>query len=102
MKNLALDNGRIAAFCRKWDIVEMSLFGSVLRDDFRPESDVDVLVSFAPGAARTLFDLVRMRDELAGILGRPVDMVSRRGLESGGNLLRRESILKSAELVYGP
>ena len=100
MKNLALDNGRIAAFCRKWDIVEMSLFGSVLRDDFRPESDVDVLVSFTPGAARTLFDLVRMRDELAGIIGRPVDIMSRRGLESGGNPLRRESILASAELVF--
>ncbi|HPA40594.1 MAG TPA: nucleotidyltransferase family protein [Candidatus Hydrogenedentes bacterium] len=102
MKNLELDKGRIAAFCRKWDVEEMSLFGSVLRDDFHPESDIDVLVSFAPGAVRTLFDLVRMRDELAVLLERPVDIVSRRGLEAAGNPLRRESILSSAELVYGP
>jgi len=91
----------VAAFCARWRITELSLFGSVLRDDFRPGSDVDVLVRFDPEAHPTLFDMVRMQEELQGILGRDVDLVSRRGIEASRNHLRRAAILKSAEVVYG-
>ena len=91
---------RIAEFCRKWNIKELSLFGSVLSDDFGPDSDIDVLVSFNEGTAHTLFDLVRMERELEEIFGRGVDVVSRRGIESSRNYLRRKAILDSAEAVY--
>ena len=91
---------KIAEFCRKWKIREFSFFGSVLREDFKPESDVDVLVTFDEDARHTLFDLVHMEDELKEILGRNVDLVSRRGIETSRNYLRRNAILNSAELIY--
>jgi predicted nucleotidyltransferase len=97
---IAIDRERIAEFCRRWKIVEFSLFGSVLRDDFRPDSDVDVLVSFAPDAEWSLFDHVAMEDELIGIIGRKVDLVSRRAVERSENWIRRKAILGSAEPVY--
>jgi uncharacterized protein len=90
----------VATFCRRWQIIELALFGSVLRDDFGPNSDVDVLVRFAPDARHSLFDMVRMRAELKGILGREIDLVSRRGIEASRNHLRRKAILESAEVVY--
>ena len=91
---------KLDVFCRRWQIVELSLFGSILRDDFRHDSDIDILVSFAPGSRHTLFDMVRMKEELAIIFGREVDLVSRRGIESSRNYLRRNEILKSAEVLY--
>jgi predicted nucleotidyltransferase len=91
---------KIADFCRRWKITELALFGSVLRDDFRPDSDVDILVTFAPDAEWSLFDHVDMEDELEVILGRPVDLVSRRGLEKSRNYLRRRAILESAQVVH--
>lgn len=68
---------QIEAFCRKWKIREFALFGSVLRDDFRPDSDVDVLVEFEPDARVSLFDFVRMQDELSVVFGREVDLVEK-------------------------
>jgi len=91
---------RIADFCRRWKITEFALFGSVLRDDFQPDSDVDVLVNFAEDARWSLFDLVSMQEELNVIFGREVDLVSRRGIEHSRNPIRREAILSSAEVVY--
>ena len=101
MAHIELDKEQLAAFCRRWQITELALFGSVLRDDFGPDSDVDVLVRFAPDARHSLFDMVRMQNELEGILGRRVDLVSRRGIEASRNPLRRKAILESAEVVYG-
>ena len=92
---------KIADFCRRWQITDLALFGSVLRDDFGPNSDVDVLVGFGEGAGHTLFDLDDMELELKEIFGREVDLVSRRGIEVSRNYLRRESILKSAQVIYG-
>jgi len=91
---------RIDAFCRRWGIVEFALFGSVLRDDFGPDSDVDVLVEFAPGAGPSLFDHVEMEDELAEMFGRRVDLARRKAVESSENPFRRKSILDSARVVY--
>lgn len=82
----------ITDFCRRWKVTEFALFGSVLRDDFGPDSDVDVLVSFAPDAEHTLFDLVRMEDALREIFGRKVDLVTRRAVERA-NAWSREAVL---------
>jgi predicted nucleotidyltransferase len=68
---------QIEAFCRKWKIRELALFGSVLRDDFRADSDVDVLVEFAPEARHSLFDFYDMQEELAELFGRSVDLVQK-------------------------
>lgn len=99
-KNIKLPADKLKAFCRRWKITEFALFGSVLRDDFRPDSDIDVLVTFAPEAGWSLFDHVTMQDELKAILGRTVDLVSRRGIERSQNYIRRKAILSSAEVIY--
>ena len=91
----------IVTFCKRWQVTELALFGSVLRDDFGPESDVDVLVRFKEDAQYTLFDLDDMEMELKKIFGREVDLVSRRGVEASSNYLRRKSILQSAQVIYG-
>jgi predicted nucleotidyltransferase len=95
-----LDQSALEAYCRRWKIVELAFFGSVLREDFGPDSDVDVLVTFADGAGWSLFDRVEMRDELAELLGRRVDLVSRRAIERSHNWIRRNAILSSAETFY--
>lgn len=92
---LPIPEAAVAAFCAKWQVTEFALFGSVLRDDFGPDSDVDVLVSFAPDARHSLFDLVRMEDDLRELFGRDVDLVTRRAVERSPNEWRRQSILGS-------
>ncbi|MEX0704321.1 MAG: nucleotidyltransferase family protein [Planctomycetales bacterium] len=91
---------RIEAFCRKWKVREFALFGSVLREDFGPDSDVDVLVTFDTDAHWSLFDLAEMRDELRTIFGREVDLATRRGVEASRNPQRRAAILSSAQVIY--
>ncbi|MFP3868203.1 MAG: nucleotidyltransferase family protein [Desulfobacteraceae bacterium] len=95
-----LPQDRIADFCQRWQITELALFGSALRDDFSPESDIDVLVTFAANARWSLFDLVTMEDELRAIVGRDVDLVERRAVEKSENYIRRRHILESAEPLY--
>lgn len=92
---------QLAEFCDRWKISELALFGSALRADFRPDSDVDLLVTFAAGAHWSLLDHVRMQDELSRLLGRAVDLVSRKGIERSRNYIRRKAILGSAEVIYG-
>ncbi len=91
---------QIAEFCQRWKITEFALFGSVLRDDFGPNSDIDVLVTFAPDADWSLFDHLDIEDELSAMLGRSVDLVSRRAIEQSKNWIRREAILTTAEPIY--
>ena len=98
--HIAIPRKKIVEFCTKWKIREFALFGSVLRDDFRPDSDIDVLVTFREDAKHTLFDIVHMEKELKEIFGREVDIVSRRGIEASRNYIRRNAILSSAEAVY--
>jgi hypothetical protein len=90
----------VRAFCERWHIVEFALFGSVLREDFGPESDVDVLVTFGPDAGNSLLDYFDMERELAAVLGRRVDIVNRRAIEQSHNWLRRKRVLESARVVY--
>lgn len=95
--NIDIPMNKIQDFCQKWKISEFSLFGSVLRADFRPDSDVDVLVSFAPNPPWSLYDVVDMEDELKEIFGRDVDFVMKDGLR---NPFRRHEILKTRQVVY--
>ena len=94
---LTVDAGRIAAFCRKWRVKELSVFGSALREDFGPDSDVDVLVDLQPGHGLVLYDWLEMIEELKGIFGRDVDLVAKGGLK---NPFRRARILRTAEVLY--
>ena len=87
----------IEAFCRKWRIAEMALFGSVLREDFHPESDIDVLIEFAEDAHWTLYEWIDMKDELGTMFARPVDLTSKRGLR---NPFRKKEILAKREIIY--
>ena len=96
---IAVDREKIAEFCRKWRITELSLFGSVLRDDFRPDSDVDVMVSFEPEARIGLGELCDLEQELKGVFGREVDVVTRRGVEETRNWIRRNHILRNCERI---
>ncbi len=88
---------KIAEFCRKWQITEFALFGSALRDDFQPGSDVDVLVTFAPGAGITFDNRVEMLDELSTIFGREADLVEKSAIR---NPFRRHAILTTREVIY--
>ena len=95
--NLDIPMASIEEFCRKWRITRLSLFGSVLREDFGPDSDVDVLVSFQPDSTWDLLDLVDMRDELKELFGRDVDLVEEEGLR---NPFRRSGILSTRQVIY--
>jgi uncharacterized protein len=97
---LSLPYEQIAEFCRKWNVSEFALFGSVLRDDFRPDSDVDVLLTWAPDARISLFDYTPMKDELEAIFGRKVDLISKEGIQQSRNWIRKNEILGSARVIY--
>jgi uncharacterized protein len=100
IRHAALPMDAIRAYCQKWNIREFAVFGSVLREDFSDASDIDVLVTFAEGVRYTLFDLARMGDELEAILGRGVDLIDRRALETSPNYIRRREILRTARVIY--
>ncbi len=90
----------IVAFCKKWRIIEFAVFGSVLREDFRPDSDVDVLVTFAPGVEWSFEEWLAMVRELESIFGQNVDLVDRRLVEESKNYIRRKHILNHLEKLY--
>jgi predicted nucleotidyltransferase len=96
-KKFTVPRRKIAAFCKRWSITEFSLFGSVLREDFRPDSDIDVLVSIDPEAHISLFEIARMQIELENMFKRPVDLVEKEGLR---NPYRRREILSTAQVIY--
>lgn len=91
---------QIRAFCDKWEVAELALFGSVIRGDFRPDSDVDVLVRFVEGAQQGFFGIGQMEEELRTIFGREVDLVTCRGVEVSHNSPLRPAILDTAKVVY--
>jgi len=95
--NVHLDEAMLKQFCGKWRIRELSLFGSALREDFKPQSDIDFLVSFEPEATWDLFDLIAMKAELESFCGRPVDLVEKEALR---NPWRKKTILNTRKLIY--
>lgn len=94
---IEIPQSRIVEFCRKWRITEFALFGSVLRPDFRPDSDIDVLITFSGDAPWSLWDLDDLSEELRCVLGRAVDVVSKRALK---NPFRRHEILTTRRVIY--
>lgn len=94
---ISVDMQRIRKVCRRWSVRELSVFGSALREDFGPDSDLDFLVSFTPGATLSLFDLMDFREQLEEITGRKVDLVEREALR---NPFRKASILGRREVVF--
>ena len=92
-----LDQEAVAAFCHKWRIRELSIFGSALRDDFGPESDLDFLVSFEPGTSLDISDLLDMKDELEASYGRSIDLIEKEALR---NPWRRREIMRTREVIY--
>jgi predicted nucleotidyltransferase len=99
-ERLGVSSAVLAEFCRRWHITEMALFGSVLRDDFKPESDVDILVSFDPGFRRGLTETLEIRSQLQQLVGRDVDLIVKQALARSENLPRRDRILNSAQVIY--
>ena len=99
-EKLLVSKETIAKFCKKWKITEFAFFGSVLRDDFRPDSDVDVLVTFSPDSDWGIEHLLDMKEELESLFGRVVDLVEKRLVEESRNYIRRKHILSYMEAVY--
>ncbi len=91
---------KIEAFCRKWRIEEFAVFGSALREDFREDSDVDVLVTFQPGVQWGFQQWLEMTRELETLFDREVDLVERRLVEASKNYIRRNHILSHLERIY--
>ncbi len=90
----------ISAFCKRWKVETLELFGSALRPEFGPESDVDLLVRFSGDTAWSLFELYDMERELEAMFGRSVDLVEKRAVERSRNRFRRDGILRDAALLY--
>jgi len=99
-ERIGLGPETLSRLCEKWWIRELEAFGSVLRDDFREDSDVDLLVTFREGARWSLLDMVEMEEEFSAALGRSVDLVSRRAIEETRNYIRRRNILGHVETLY--
>ncbi len=100
LTNLTIDREKVADFCRRWKIRELAIFGSALREDFTPASDVDVVVDFLPEAEWSLLDHIRMEEELAGILGRQVEIITKRALEQSRNRLFRREVERTARVLF--
>lgn len=98
--SMPLPMDQIGAFCRRWSIVRLEVFGSALRDDWGPQSDLDLLATYAPEARWSLLDRVRMKLELEGLLGREVDLLNRRALEGSRHHARSAEILGQARSLY--
>jgi hypothetical protein len=97
---LPLPMEQIAGFCRRWNIARLEVFGSALREDFRPDSDLDLVATYAPEARWSLLDRVRMKCELEDLLGREVDLLNRRALEKAGSRKRAAAILAQTQTLY--
>ena len=91
---------KIKQFCKKWNISEFSIFGSYVRNELRADSDVDVLISFKDNVKHTLFDLGNIQNELENIFDRKVDVITKKGLESSRNMLRKKTIIDEARVFY--
>ena len=100
-KRLGVSLLKVAKFCQKWQITELALFGSVLREDFNPSSDIDFLVTFSPEAKIGLAEVDEMEKELKNMVKRKIDLVVKKSIEASHNWIRRRNILDTAEVIYG-
>ena len=100
LETLSVSQEALAVLSRRWHITELSVFGSAVRGELRPDSDVDLLITFEPEARPGLFDLSRLHDELEQLFGRKVDVLTRRAAEQSSNPIRRRAILESAQVLF--
>jgi uncharacterized protein len=98
-QRLAITPNQLAVFCQRWNVTELALFGSIVRDDFRSDSDIDMLITLSPNHTWGL-EIIQMRDELADLCNRSIDLLTRQSIEQSRNALRRQEILASAEVIY--
>ncbi len=99
-QRLGLTSEQLTAFCNRHQVAELALFGSILRDDFHPDSDIDILVTYQPQAQRGLLEKVVMKEELENLINRKVDLVSKKAIKNSRNWIRRQNILNSFEVIY--
>ena len=99
MTKITIPREALEAFCGKWKIRTLELFGSALRDDFSKKSDIDIMVSFLPGEVPG-FAFIDMKEELEKLFGRPVDVVTRKAIENSPNPNRKQAILSSTQVLY--
>ena len=99
-QRLGITPAELEAFCQRWDISELLLFGSVLRDDFSTNSDIDMLIAYFPGKTKSLLGRVKIKHELEALCGREVDVITKKAIEQSHNRLRRQEILGSAKPIY--
>ena len=99
-ERIKVQPNELEAFCRRWKVQQLALYGSILRDDFRPNSDIDALVTFASDAHWSLFEIVQMQREMKDIFGRDVDLAERPAVGRSRNYIRRRHILSTAQVVY--
>ncbi len=99
-QRLGISHHQLAEFCQQSHIEELALFGSVLRDDFRPDSDIDCLVTFAPNSKISLLEFIGLEEQLQDLLHRKVDLVQKSAVEKDHNWIRRKAILASAQVIY--
>ena len=100
-QRLKVSLAEITAFCQRWKIIELALFGSILREDFNCDSDIDFLVTFAPDVKIGFFELYHLEEELKLMVGRDVDVVFKNSIARSKNWIRRRNILSTAEVIYG-
>ena len=91
--HLSVPEDTIRAFCRKWSVMTFRFYGSIMRDDFRPDSDVDVMIEFSPAAKISFFEMSTMQEELEAIFCRKVDLADRRSVDQSENYIRRKGML---------
>ena len=97
---LGLSSQEVASFCQRWRITKLALFGSILRDDFRANSDIDLLLTFAPDARQGLLTLAKIKHELESQLNRPVDLAPEASIQTSDNWIRQREILSTAQTIY--
>jgi uncharacterized protein len=98
--NVQLPQQVLVELCQRWKIKTLYLFGSVLREDFRPDSDIDIMVEFETDASWGLLEFVRLKRELETLFDRDVDLITKKSIEQSHNWIRRQEILGTAQAVY--
>jgi uncharacterized protein len=99
-QRLGISHNDIAKFCQNWGITEMALFGSVLREDFQPGSDIDFLITFDPNVRQGLLTLAKIKHELELMLDRPVDLALKDSIKTSENWIIRREILTNSQIIY--
>jgi predicted nucleotidyltransferase len=100
IKNIEIREEKLKEICREYSIRELSIFGSALRNDFNPDSDIDLLIEFKPESGISLFDLVDLKKEFEELFGRDVDIVSKNAIKLSRNQLKKKSILENYKIIY--